>query len=86
MLVPLPIATRDHQTANARVLVDAGAAVLVPDAELDGATARAELDAICSPTRDVAARRWPRHAAAPRAAPRRGRIAWPLVVEEPRVP
>jgi len=35
ILVPLPIATRDHQTANAMVLVDAGAAVCVPDAELD---------------------------------------------------
>lgn len=34
VLVPLPIATRDHQTANARALVGAGAAVLVPDAEL----------------------------------------------------
>jgi undecaprenyldiphospho-muramoylpentapeptide beta-N-acetylglucosaminyltransferase len=35
VLVPLPIATRDHQTANAASLVAAGAAVLVPDAELD---------------------------------------------------
>jgi undecaprenyldiphospho-muramoylpentapeptide beta-N-acetylglucosaminyltransferase len=35
VLVPLPIAPRDHQTANAAPLVAAGAAVLVPDAELD---------------------------------------------------
>jgi len=35
VLVPLPIATADHQTANARSLVDLGAARLVPDAELD---------------------------------------------------
>jgi UDP-N-acetylglucosamine:LPS N-acetylglucosamine transferase len=34
VLVPLPIAPRDHQTANGRFLVDAGAAVLVPDDEL----------------------------------------------------
>jgi UDP-N-acetylglucosamine:LPS N-acetylglucosamine transferase len=34
VLVPLPIAPRDHQTANAAVLVRAGGAVLVPDAEL----------------------------------------------------
>lgn len=34
VLVPLPIAPNDHQTANAMVLVRAGAAVLVPDAEL----------------------------------------------------
>ena len=36
VLVPLPIAPRDHQTANAGALVRAGAAVLLPDAELDG--------------------------------------------------
>ena len=35
VLVPLPIATADHQTANARSLVDLDAARLVPDAELD---------------------------------------------------
>jgi undecaprenyldiphospho-muramoylpentapeptide beta-N-acetylglucosaminyltransferase len=35
VLVPLPIATRDHQTANAEALVAIGAAVRVPDAELD---------------------------------------------------
>lgn len=35
VMVPLPIAPRDHQTANAEVLVRAGAAVLVPDAALD---------------------------------------------------
>jgi UDP-N-acetylglucosamine--N-acetylmuramyl-(pentapeptide) pyrophosphoryl-undecaprenol N-acetylglucosamine transferase len=33
VLVPLPGAPGDHQTANARVLEEAGAAVLVPDAE-----------------------------------------------------
>jgi len=35
VLVPLPAAPRDHQTANAGPLVRAGAAILVPDAELD---------------------------------------------------
>jgi len=35
ILVPLPIATADHQTANARGLVELGAARLVPDGELD---------------------------------------------------
>lgn len=35
VLVPLPGAPGDHQTANARALVDTGAAVLVPDGELD---------------------------------------------------
>jgi UDP-N-acetylglucosamine--N-acetylmuramyl-(pentapeptide) pyrophosphoryl-undecaprenol N-acetylglucosamine transferase len=35
ILVPLPIATRDHQTLNAEALVEVGGAVRVPDAELD---------------------------------------------------
>jgi UDP-N-acetylglucosamine:LPS N-acetylglucosamine transferase len=43
LLVPLPIAPRDHQTANAAALVGAGAAILVPDAELDGARIVREL-------------------------------------------
>lgn len=35
VMVPLPIATRDHQRANAEVLADSGGAVVVLDAELD---------------------------------------------------
>ena len=38
VLVPLPGAPGDHQTANARFLSDAGAAVLVPDAGFDADT------------------------------------------------
>jgi UDP-N-acetylglucosamine--N-acetylmuramyl-(pentapeptide) pyrophosphoryl-undecaprenol N-acetylglucosamine transferase len=34
ILVPLPGARGDEQTANARVLTDAGAAVLLPEADL----------------------------------------------------
>ncbi len=36
VLVPLPGAPGDHQTANARHLVEAGGALLLPDDELDG--------------------------------------------------
>jgi UDP-N-acetylglucosamine--N-acetylmuramyl-(pentapeptide) pyrophosphoryl-undecaprenol N-acetylglucosamine transferase len=36
ILVPYPHATGDHQTLNARFIEDAGAAVVVPDHELDG--------------------------------------------------
>lgn len=43
VLVPLPGAPGDHQTANARALVRAGAATLVPDAELTAARLAAEL-------------------------------------------
>ena len=41
ILVPYPAATADHQTGNARWMADAGAAVVLPDAELTaGAPAR----------------------------------------------
>jgi len=36
LLVPYPHATGNHQDANARFMQDAGAAVVIPDAELDG--------------------------------------------------
>lgn len=36
VLVPLPIATEDHQMANARALVDSGGALVIRDGELDG--------------------------------------------------
>jgi UDP-N-acetylglucosamine:LPS N-acetylglucosamine transferase len=46
VFVPLPIAPRDHQTANAQALVDAGAARLVPDGELTGDRLLAEIGPI----------------------------------------
>lgn len=46
VLVPLPGAPGDHQTANARRLVEAGGAVIVDDAELDGARLATEVDAL----------------------------------------
>lgn len=35
ILIPFAAAAEDHQTANARALVDAGAAILVPESRLD---------------------------------------------------
>lgn len=49
VLVPLPIATRDHQRANAGPLVAAGAAILVPDDELDGERLVAEVEPLLGP-------------------------------------
>lgn len=46
ILVPYPHAAADHQTGNARWMVDAGAAVLVPDAELTAERLRREVDAL----------------------------------------
>lgn len=43
LLMPLPGAPGDHQTANARLLADVGGAVLLPDAEIDGGRLRTEL-------------------------------------------
>ena len=36
VLIPYPYATADHQTANARFMERAGAAVVIPDNELTG--------------------------------------------------
>jgi UDP-N-acetylglucosamine--N-acetylmuramyl-(pentapeptide) pyrophosphoryl-undecaprenol N-acetylglucosamine transferase len=44
VLVPSPVVTADQQTRNAERMVAAGAAVLVPDAELDGARLAAAVD------------------------------------------
>ena len=69
ILVPSPHVTADQQTGNARHLVEAGAAVLLPDAEVDGARLAEEVDALLvDPARlaamSSAARSWAR----PRAA------------------
>jgi UDP-N-acetylglucosamine--N-acetylmuramyl-(pentapeptide) pyrophosphoryl-undecaprenol N-acetylglucosamine transferase len=46
ILVPYPHASADHQTSNARWMERAGAAVVVPDAELTAARLRHEVDAL----------------------------------------
>ena len=52
VLIPLPGAPGDHQTANARALVDAGGAVLLRDHDLDGEELAATLEPL---VRDMAA-------------------------------
>jgi UDP-N-acetylglucosamine--N-acetylmuramyl-(pentapeptide) pyrophosphoryl-undecaprenol N-acetylglucosamine transferase len=49
ILVPYPYAVDDHQTSNARYLVDAGAAVLLPQSELDIKRLRQELQLLQQP-------------------------------------
>jgi UDP-N-acetylglucosamine--N-acetylmuramyl-(pentapeptide) pyrophosphoryl-undecaprenol N-acetylglucosamine transferase len=46
VLVPYPHATADHQTHNARWMEQAGAAVVVPDSELDGPRLAREVAAL----------------------------------------
>ena len=46
ILVPYPHASADHQTANARWMAGAGAAIVVPDAELTAARLGSEVGAL----------------------------------------
>jgi UDP-N-acetylglucosamine--N-acetylmuramyl-(pentapeptide) pyrophosphoryl-undecaprenol N-acetylglucosamine transferase len=55
VLVPLPSAAEDHQTANARAVADAGGAVLVPDGELTGERLASEVDALLGDSARLAA-------------------------------
>ena len=48
ILVPLPIATRDHQMANAEAVAATGGAIVVPDAELDTDRLEQELATLLS--------------------------------------
>lgn len=58
LLVPYPYATADHQTTNARFLVDAGGALLVADDGLDAAAFADELlGLLADPARRAAMRR-----------------------------
>ncbi|MBA2505988.1 MAG: UDP-N-acetylglucosamine--N-acetylmuramyl-(pentapeptide) pyrophosphoryl-undecaprenol N-acetylglucosamine transferase, partial [Thermoleophilaceae bacterium] len=55
VLVPYPHATADHQTGNARWMADGGAAVVVPDAELDGPRLAREVAALLGAPERLAA-------------------------------
>lgn len=71
VLVPLPGAPHDHQTANAAALVRAGAALLVPDAELTPERLAAELGPLLAdPARLAAMGEQGRAVARPDAADR----------------
>jgi UDP-N-acetylglucosamine--N-acetylmuramyl-(pentapeptide) pyrophosphoryl-undecaprenol N-acetylglucosamine transferase len=48
VLVPYPYATADHQSGNAKWMADGGAAVVVPDSELDGPRLAREVGALLS--------------------------------------
>jgi len=46
ILIPYPHASADHQTANARWVAEAGAATILPDADLSPQRLRADVDAL----------------------------------------
>jgi UDP-N-acetylglucosamine--N-acetylmuramyl-(pentapeptide) pyrophosphoryl-undecaprenol N-acetylglucosamine transferase len=60
VLIPYPYATADHQSANARYFERAGAAIVIPDGELDGSRLAAAVGGLLAD--------WPRLAAMSRAA------------------
>lgn len=66
ILIPLPAAAQDHQTANARVMAEAGASVLLPQGELTPERLEAEIAAILT---DAARRRAMEAAARVRGRP-----------------
>ena len=55
ILIPYPHAAGDHQGANARWMADAGAAVVLPDAELTAARLGSEVAALLGDPRRLAA-------------------------------
>jgi UDP-N-acetylglucosamine--N-acetylmuramyl-(pentapeptide) pyrophosphoryl-undecaprenol N-acetylglucosamine transferase len=68
ILVPYPHAADDHQTRNAETLVDAGAAVLLPDVDLNGERLAATVvELAADPGRRLAMGRAARKLARPRA-------------------
>ena len=71
ILVPYPHATADHQAGNARYMAAAGAAVVVPDAEVTAERLRSEVETLlAAPERLAAMRHAARAAARPDAAER----------------
>ncbi|MDP4031450.1 MAG: UDP-N-acetylglucosamine--N-acetylmuramyl-(pentapeptide) pyrophosphoryl-undecaprenol N-acetylglucosamine transferase [Pseudorhodobacter sp.] len=62
ILIPYPFATADHQSANARGLVEAEAAILIPESALEPATLCAQMAAVL--TNPEAAERMARNALA----------------------
>jgi UDP-N-acetylglucosamine--N-acetylmuramyl-(pentapeptide) pyrophosphoryl-undecaprenol N-acetylglucosamine transferase len=76
ILVPYPHATADHQAGNARYMAEAGAAVVVPDRELDAERLRREVgELLAAPDRLEAMRSAARSVARPGAAGRVAQVA-----------
>lgn len=54
ILIPFAAATADHQTANARGLSDAGAAILMPESQVSAESLSAQIELILSNTQGAA--------------------------------
>lgn len=75
VLVPLPSAADDHQTSNARHLAEQGAAVLLPQAQLETQLPTLLAELIADPARRLAMAESARSLARPDAADRVAQIA-----------
>jgi UDP-N-acetylglucosamine--N-acetylmuramyl-(pentapeptide) pyrophosphoryl-undecaprenol N-acetylglucosamine transferase len=70
ILIPYPYAVDDHQTANASYLVEAGAAVLMPQSQMTPERLRKQLELLQQPERLIAMAKRAREKARPEAAQR----------------
>ena len=70
ILVPYPYAVDDHQTSNARYLVDAGAAILLPQSQMTPRELGQQLQLLLQPKRLIRMARRAREKAMPDAARR----------------
>jgi UDP-N-acetylglucosamine--N-acetylmuramyl-(pentapeptide) pyrophosphoryl-undecaprenol N-acetylglucosamine transferase len=75
VLVPYPFATADHQSANARFMERAGAAIVIPDSELTAARLAQEVGSLLADTGRLA------HMARASAAQARPDAAWAIAGE-----
>mgnify|MGYP001065209374 CR=1 FL=1 len=54
ILIPYPFATADHQTANAQGMIDAGAAIHMPENTLEPAALSSQIEAVLANPKDAA--------------------------------
>ncbi len=85
LLIPFAAATHDHQTFNARKLAAAGAAVMIPESELSGASLAAGIGALLDdPARLAAMGAASRRLGRPEAAARIADLCLELMAPERR--
>jgi UDP-N-acetylglucosamine--N-acetylmuramyl-(pentapeptide) pyrophosphoryl-undecaprenol N-acetylglucosamine transferase len=79
LLVPYPLATGDHQTVNARMVVEGGAALMVADTELDATRLSEAVSALLDPEVNARMREAALRLARPDAADRIADVVVELV-------
>jgi len=85
LLVPYPLATGDHQTVNARMVVDAGAALMISDGGLDAARLAEAVATMLEPETNSRMRQAALALARPDAADRIADVVVELVASRKRI-